>query len=44
MVNGRKFEIVKLENSNALVRDVTTGKLWCYGIDALRHLEAQWHY
>ena len=39
-VNGAKFEIEKIEGHTAIVRDLKTGQVWAYGIEALKRLQA----
>ena len=39
-VNGAKFEVEKIAGKNAIVRDLKTGKVWTYGVEALKRLQA----
>lgn len=37
--NGSVFQITKIENEIAIVKDESTGKSWQYGMDALKRLK-----
>lgn len=37
--NGSVFQITKIENDTAIVKDESTGKSWQYGVDALKRLK-----
>ena len=34
---NKEMEIVKIENSSAIIKDLTTGKIFTYGLDALTY-------
>jgi hypothetical protein len=38
MIGGKKYQILKVEDSNAVVRDLATNNKMNYGVDALSRL------
>ncbi len=40
-VNGAEMEIVKIENGNAVIKDLRTGGLLSYGLQALRRCDIE---
>jgi hypothetical protein len=38
-VNGAEMEVVKIENKNATIRDLKTGNIFSYGLQALEHCD-----
>jgi hypothetical protein len=38
MIGGKKYQILKVEDSNAVVRDLATNNKMNYGVDALSKL------
>ena len=39
LVNGARFEVEKIAGNNAIVRDLKTGKVWVYSVEALKRLQ-----
>jgi len=38
MIGGKKYQILKVEDSNAVVKDLATNNMMNYGVDALSRL------
>jgi len=38
MIGGKKYQILKVEDSNAAVKDLATNNMMNYGVDALSRL------
>lgn len=38
MIGGKKYQILKVEDSNAVVKDLATNNIMNYGVDALSRL------
>ena len=40
-VNGAEMEVVKIEDNNATIKDLKTGRVFIYGLQALEHCDLE---
>ena len=40
-VNGAEMEVVKIEDKNASIKDLQTGRVLTYGLQALEHCDVE---
>ena len=40
-VNGAEMEVVRIEDKNAIIKDLQTGKVFSYGLKALEHCDVE---
>lgn len=40
-VNGAEMEIVRIEDKNAVIKDLHTGRVFTYGVQALEHCDVE---
>ena len=40
-VNGAEMEVVKIEDKNASIKDLQTGRVFTYGLQALEHCDVE---
>lgn len=40
-VNGAEMEVVRIEDKNAIIKDLQTGRVFVYGLQALEHCDVE---
>ena len=40
-VNGAEMEVVGIEDKNAVIKDLQTGRVFSYGLQALEHCDVE---
>lgn len=40
-VNGAEMEVVRIEDKNAIIKDLQTGRVFTYGLQALEHCDVE---
>lgn len=40
-VNGKEMEVIRIEGTNAIIRDLQTGKVSCYGLHAMERCDLE---
>lgn len=40
-VNGAEMEVVRIEGTNAIIKDLKTGRVFTYGLRALEHCDVE---